>query len=128
MQATVTTFRATFNCDRRIMQITTNYSRNKTTRSTIMNLQAKNLKKIDNFFVNFEFKLPSSPTDQEFKKIIMRTEVNYKRALEGDFDTNLSEAFVKQVLKSLNFKLELPLKPVGSFSYLFIELTFLGTN
>lgn len=77
-----------------------------------MNLRAKNLKTIDNIFANFEFKIPDSPTDQEFKRILVQTEASLKQALDDDFDSPLTAAMVKQMLKSLNFRMKLPLPPV----------------
>lgn len=112
-QENATTFRATFGCNQRIMQINVKYTKNKTSNSTMMNLQARNFKKIDNFFINFEFKLPDSPSDREFKKILLRTEVNAKSALNGDFDSPISEAIVRQMMKSFNFTLKLPFMPVN---------------
>lgn len=90
---------------------------------TILNAAVENFKPVESVFIYIEARTAESKTDENYQRLMFRTNIDLSRFLKGITGNFLSNLFVDPIIKSLGFNLTLPIPAVSNciFGFSHIE-------
>lgn len=67
---------------------------------------------VHNIFTDFQWRIPESPGDMNYRNVFFRTKANVKKIMQGVRGNFLITIFADMLMKSLDFELKFPMKKV----------------